>query len=216
MQLIIFGAPGVGKGTQAKIISEKLNIKHISTGDMLRNAIRNETEMGIKAKVYMDKGELVPDEVMGGLVKETLVSNCCNEGFILDGYPRSLQQVEILDKILKGLERENLVIVKLNADQEVLIDRLTSRRQCSNCKSIVNLKLTGPTDTCPVCNFKNTLIKREDDDEAVIRHRLEIYNETTKPVIDYYKGKKPIIQVEGTNSIEVVSEEIANSIVQYS
>ncbi len=212
MNLVIFGAPGVGKGTQAKIISEKLNIKHISTGDILREAVMNNTETGLKAKEYMDKGELVPDFIMGQLVKEALSSSECDNGFILDGYPRTLDQVNILQPILEDLNKQDIILITLIADAEVLVDRLTSRRQCSNCKSIVNLKLIEDAETCPVCGEKGTLMKRKDDEEGVIRNRLQIYRDATQPVLDYYSDKVPVKHITGTNSIEIVSEEILKAI----
>jgi adenylate kinase len=216
MHLIIFGAPGVGKGTQAKIIAEQLNIKHISTGDMLREAVKNETDMGVKAKKYMDNGELVPDDIMGGLVKETLSSPDCDNGYILDGYPRSLDQIKIFEDILTELNQKDILIIKLNAEEDILVSRLTSRRQCSNCCSIINLMLTGEITKCPVCDAENTLHKRKDDEESVIRHRLEIYHETTKPVIEYYAGKVPILFIEGTQQIEEVTNEILKAIKENS
>ena len=208
MHLLIFGAPGVGKGTQAKVISEKYQIKHISTGDLLRAAVKNQTEMGKKAKSYMDNGELVPDEIIGEMVKEVLSGSECKNGFILDGYPRSLNQVKILQAILEELNRTDIIIIRLLADEQVLIDRLTSRRQCINCGAIVNLKLIENSETCPVCNSKGTLVKRKDDEESVIKNRLVIYNDTTKPVIDYYNGKVPIVGIEGTNDVNKVTEDI--------
>ncbi|MBU1096369.1 MAG: adenylate kinase [Ignavibacteriae bacterium HGW-Ignavibacteriae-2] len=208
MQLIIFGAPGVGKGTQAKIISEKLNIRHISTGDILRDSIQKDTVTGHKAKEYMDKGFLVPDEIIGELVKEALDCEDCHKGFILDGYPRTIDQVKILDNILAQLGREDFTLIKLDADVDQLVDRLTSRRECLNCKSIVNLKLLDKPDTCPVCGKTNVFAKRKDDDAEIIRNRLKIYNETTRPVLDYYMGKKTIVRVVGTNPIEKVTEDI--------
>lgn len=212
MNLIIFGAPGVGKGTQAKIISEKLNIKHISTGDILRGAVSKQTETGLKAKEYMDKGELVPDNIMGLLVKEALSSKECDRGFILDGYPRTIDQVHILQPILEELNKQDIILISLDAEEEVLVNRLTSRRQCANCNSIVNLKLIADNNVCPVCGRSNTLLKRKDDEENVIRNRLKIYKDTTRPVLEYYSDKVPIKYITGTKPIDEVSKAILEAI----
>ncbi len=208
MQIIIFGAPGVGKGTQAKLIASKLNLAHISTGDILREAIKNETEMGIKAKEIVQSGGLVPDEIVGGIVKETLQEEKCKNGFILDGFPRTLKQAEILSKILSELNNERLFLIKLNAADEVIISRLSNRLVCSQCANILNKNDVTENFKCPSCGSINSYIKRKDDDEEVIKKRLEVYHETTAPVFDYYKNKAIVIEVDGTQAIEDVTKEI--------
>ncbi|MBN1299689.1 MAG: adenylate kinase [Melioribacteraceae bacterium] len=212
MHLIIFGAPGVGKGTQAKIISKILMLKHISTGDILREEIKKNSEVGLKAKSYTEKGELVPDDIMGEMVKHAISSPEAANGFILDGYPRSVNQVNILNKILNELGISDIQIITLDADEEVLVERLTSRRQCSNCQSIVNLKSIEGENVCPVCGKENTLVKRKDDEEYVIRNRFQVYKETTKPVLDEYKNEYPILKITATKSIEEVTEDILQKI----
>ncbi|MEJ5350006.1 MAG: adenylate kinase [Melioribacteraceae bacterium] len=208
MQIIIFGAPGVGKGTQAKILASKLNLAHISTGDILRDAIKNETELGLKAKEIVQSGGLVPDEIVGGIVKETLKEERCKNGFILDGFPRTINQAEILSKILSELNNEKLYLIKLDADDNVIINRLSNRLVCSQCGNILNKDEVTENFKCPSCGAVNSYIKRKDDDEEVIKKRLQVYHETTSPVFDYYKDKAFIIEVDGTQSIENVTNDI--------
>ncbi len=208
MEIIIFGAPGVGKGTQAKIISQKLEIPHISTGDILREAIKNETELGKKAKEIVQKGDLVPDDIMGGLIKDTISSEECKNGFILDGFPRTLPQAEILTNIFNELGFENPIVIKLSADDDVIIKRLSSRRVCSNCGYITNLSELKDPDTCPNCGAKGTLYQRDDDKEEVIKNRLKIFHESTAPVIEYYKGKAKILDIDGALPMDEVTRQI--------
>lgn len=208
MQIIIFGSPGVGKGTQAKIIASKFNIVHISTGDILREAINSQTGLGKKAKEIVEKGELVPDDIMGGIIKETLQHEKCKNGFILDGYPRTIAQAQILDKIFTELKNEKKYLIKLDADDEVIVQRLSNRLVCNKCGNIVVNKEVTDNYKCRVCGSINSYYKRKDDDEEVIRKRLKVYHETTAPVFDYYKNKIDILEVDGTLPIEKVSEEI--------
>lgn len=213
MQIIIFGSPGVGKGTQAKILAAKLNIPHISTGDILREAIKNKTELGIKAKEIVDKGELVPDDIMGRIIEETLNNPKCSNGFILDGYPRTINQAKILEEIFKTIKNEKHFLIKLDADDEIIIDRLTNRLVCSKCGNILNKTEVKENFNCPVCNSLNNYFKRADDDESVIRRRLKVYHETTAPVFDYYKDKADIIEIDGSLQTEKVTEEILVKLV---
>lgn len=213
MQIIIFGSPGVGKGTQAKILASRLNIPHISTGDILREAIRNQSELGRKAKEIVDKGELVPDEIMGGIIKETLNNEKCRNGFILDGYPRTINQAGILEIIFKTIKIEKHYLIKLDADDEVIIDRLTNRMVCNKCGNILNKSEVIENFICPVCHAENSYYKRADDDESVIRRRLKVYHETTAPVFNFYRDKATIIEIDGTMSIEKVTEEILKQLV---
>jgi len=211
-QIILFGAPGAGKGTQAKILASKLNVPHISTGDILREAVSKGTELGEKAKTIMEAGELVPDEIMGGIIKEVLMSEKCKEGYILDGFPRTTKQAELLDQILSHIDLDYPVVIELNVEDEIIVHRLSMRRMCSNCGYIVNLESLENQDVCPNCGAKNSFIKRKDDDEAVIRNRLKVYHESTKPVLKYYEGKTEIIIVDGTQSVEQVSELIISKL----
>ncbi|KUO62458.1 adenylate kinase [bacterium BRH_c32] len=208
MNLIIFGAPGVGKGTQAKIISEKLSIAHISTGDILREAVKNKTELGSKAKAIMDMGELVPDEIVAGIVKDTLNSNKCSTGFILDGFPRTLPQAQLLKIIFDELEIKDIKLIKLDAEDQVMINRLSSRRVCSSCGKIISKDEVYEGVKCSVCGETNSFIKRSDDDEDVIKKRLSVYHNTTSPVFDYYHDKVTIIEIDGTQPVEDVTNDI--------
>lgn len=213
MQFIIFGSPGVGKGTQAKIISEKLNIPHISTGDILRKAIKDATPLGVKAKEIVEKGELVPDNIMGGIISDRIMDDDCKNGFILDGFPRTLNQAEVLDDILTKINKNNLIVLKLDAKDSVIINRLSSRRGCSNCGAIVNLADLIEENKCPKCGAVGTLFKRKDDDESVIKNRLEIYEKTTAPVLEFYKERNSkVIHIDGSRSVEEVTNAILKQI----
>lgn len=207
-RLIFFGAPGVGKGTQAKIVSAKLNIPHISTGDILRNAIKNKTELGMKAKILMDQGELVPDDIMVELVKDVLNDENSKNGFILDGFPRTLDQAKILQPIVDELFDGKLTVIILDAEDKIIIDRLSQRRVCNNCSNIVNLKFINDPNKCPKCGAVNSFIKRDDDDEEVIKNRMEIFHKTTEPVLEFYRGKAQNYTIDGTLSVEEISNEI--------
>ncbi len=210
MNLIIFGAPGAGKGTQAKILSNKFGIAHISTGDILREAIANETEVGKKAKAIVNSGQLVPDDVMCEIIKDVLKSDRCKNGFILDGFPRTIKQAELLLNIFEELNISGTKLIKLTINDETVIKRLTSRRTCSNCGYIVNLLALDNQDKCPNCNQENTLEKRKDDNEDVIKNRLAIYRESTAPVFDFLKNKIEIIAVDGSREVEEVTSDILN------
>ncbi len=208
MEIIIFGAPGVGKGTQAKIISTKLNIPHISTGDILRDAINRKTVMGLKAQEIVEKGELVPDDVVAGIVNDVLQDPKCKNGFILDGFPRTLAQAEILQPILQKLKIVNPYIVSLDAEDSVIIERLSQRRLCTNCKNIVSNKEIIGENTCPKCGSVGTLIQRKDDDVEVIKRRVEVFHNSTAPVFEFYKAIAKVIIIDGTLPINDVTEKI--------
>jgi len=208
MRLILFGAPGVGKGTQAKILSSKLNIPHISTGDILRQAVKDQTPLGKKAKEVMNRGELVSDEIMIGIIKDTLQGEHCKNGFILDGFPRTLEQAKAFDKLMKDLNIKDFLLISLSADEEELVNRLTNRRQCQVCHNIFNLDEIKYSSKCPNCRSENNFIQREDDKEEVIRNRLKVYKENTKPVLDYYEKQDKVIYVNGLGTIEEINSRI--------
>lgn len=212
MQIVIFGPPGVGKGTQAKILSSKLNIPHISTGDIIRDSVNRGTEFGNKAKEIIENGELVPDDLMGGLVKETINNLNYSEGFILDGFPRTIEQVKILENIFNELNISSPRVVVLKANDEIIVNRLAARRTCSNCGQIVNLHDIADKNICPNCGEEGTLLKRKDDDEKVVRNRLKVYRELTFPVLDFYKNKLDLIYINGTDPIDVISENIFSAL----
>jgi adenylate kinase len=208
MQIIIFGGPGVGKGTQAKIISKNFNIRHISTGDILRDSISRGTELGLAAKEIVEGGNLVSDDLMSCLVRETLSNMDYKKGFILDGFPRTIAQAILLDGIFEELGIDNPYFIILNADTEILVERLTSRRLCTKCCTINTLTDLDESNTCPNCGAKNSCIKREDDKDEVVRKRLKIYEETTFPIIDYYKEKYHLAIINGIGDVDEVAENI--------
>jgi len=212
MQIILFGPPGVGKGTQAKILSSQFNIPHISTGDILRDSVNRGTELGNKAKEIIESGELVPDDLMGGLVKETINNLNYSKGFILDGFPRTIEQAKILENIFKELNISSPRVVVLKANDDIIVNRLASRRTCSNCGQIVNLNDIADKNICPNCGKEGTLVKRKDDDEKVIRNRLKVYGELTFPVLDYYKNKLDLIYINGTDPIDVIAKNISSAL----
>lgn len=208
MRLILFGAPGVGKGTQAKILSLRLNIPHISTGDILREAFKEKTPLGIKAYEIMSRGELVPDEIMIGIIDDTLQQTRCKTGFILDGFPRTLPQAKELEKLLADLKLDNIFYVNLTADSDEIIRRLTNRRACKICQSIFTAAELENKDKCPVCNTTDSFYQRDDDKEDVIRNRLEVFKNTTQPVLDYYERRGVLITVDGLGAIDDVTTHI--------
>jgi adenylate kinase len=212
MRLILFGAPGVGKGTQAKILASKLNLPHISTGDILREAVREKTALGIKANQIMSRGELVSDDIMIGIINDTLKQNRCKNGFILDGFPRTLPQAKELEQLLNNLKLDNIFYVNLTANNEALIKRLTNRRACRVCQNIFTLSEIFDKEKCPICNSLNSFYLRDDDKEEVIRHRLEIFESTTKPVLEYYERKGTLVSVDGLGIIDEVTSSILMSI----
>lgn len=205
MNLILLGAPGAGKGTQAKLIAKKYSIPHISTGDMLRAAVVNETKLGIKAKTFMDKGELVPDEVVAGIVKERLSGNDCKKGFVLDGFPRTIIQADALKKALAEAGKVIDVVLNIGVSEGELINRLTGRRSCKNCGKIYHTVFNPPEkeNVCDVCG--GMLYQRGDDTVETVENRLKVYCKQTAPLINYYQkegilktidGEKPVDDVE--------------------
>ena len=212
MRLIIFGAPGVGKGTQAKILSSKLKIPHISTGDILREAVKNKTSLGMKAQEIMNKGELVPDEIMIGIIKDTLSQPQSQKGFLLDGFPRTLNQAEALDSLMNQLNINDYSIISLSAEDEELVKRLSNRRACKNCHTIFAFDEIKGKDICPKCGAENSFFQRNDDKEDVIRNRLKVYKSNTKPVLDHYGKQHRIISVDGLGSIDAVNKNIMQAL----
>jgi adenylate kinase len=210
MEIIIFGAPGVGKGTQAKVLAKDLNIPHISTGDILRAAVEEGTELGKIVKGIMEKGELVTDDLMAKLVREMLFSDRCKNGFILDGYPRTIPQVHIFEGIREELNLKHTCLLEIKVDFDIIVKRLTSRLLCVKCNSIITEEQIVEPDTCPVCGGKNSLIKRKDDTLEVVQNRLKVYKEATEPIINFYKekGSIKIVSVDGNQPVEKVTESI--------
>lgn len=212
MRLILFGSPGVGKGTQAKIFSKNFNIPHISTGDILRKAVKEQTELGKKAGELMSLGELVPDDLMIELIKVVLTSAECKNGFILDGFPRTKIQAEALDRLFTQIGIDNTILINITAEENEIIKRLNNRRACKKCGNIFNLKEIEGLKRCPVCDTENSFYLRNDDKEEVIKNRLDIFNNTTKPVLGYYTSKGRVITVNGFDTIENVNKKIIESL----
>ncbi|MGE5682134.1 MAG: adenylate kinase [Bacillota bacterium] len=212
MRIVIFGAPGVGKGTQAKILASKLGIPHISTGDILRNAIKNETRLGLEAKRIVEAGDLVPDDIMAGIVKDALSEESSKKGFILDGYPRTLDQAKLLDNIMTQLEPDSEYYIAITVDDEEIVQRLTNRLTCKVCGSIFSISELKDLKVCPKCNGVDSFYKRKDDEEGVIRNRLAVFHSLTKPVLDYYGAKNKMIFVDGSLPVNEVAESVLTKI----
>ena len=208
MILILLGAPGVGKGTQGALISKEYNIPQISTGDILRNEVKNKTELGKKAKVYMDKGELVPDDVIIGMMENRIKQDDCKNGFILDGFPRTVAQAEAFDEMLKknGLELDKVLLI--DVPEEEIIERLTGRRVCPSCGAVYHIKNNPPKKEgiCDQCGSE--LVQRDDDKEEVVRNRLEVYKKNTMPLINYYIKTSKLVKIDGTGEINEIFERI--------
>jgi len=208
LRLIVFGPPGAGKGTQAERIAKKLGIPHVATGDVLREAVAKKTELGVKARGYMERGELVPDGIVVGIVEERLRRPDCEKGFVLDGFPRTLGQAEALDEMLEKLGTSIDVVINLETSEEEIIKRLSNRRTCRVCGAVYHLIFNPPKSPgrCDRCGGE--LYQREDDKEEVIKRRLKIYRVQTKPVIEYYREKSVLRTIDGNKSIEDVSRSI--------
>ena len=208
MNIIMLGPPGAGKGTQAKMMVEKLGIPQISTGDMLRAAVKEGTELGRKAKEYMDGGKLVPDEVVIGIVKERLAQSDCNKGFILDGFPRTIPQAEALDKVLGELGKKIEYVINIVVPQKDLLTRLTGRRTCRKCGAMYHVLFNPPKKegVCDKCGGE--LYQRDDDKEDTIIQRLKVYEDQTAPLIEYYRGKGVLYDVDGTGPIQGIFQQI--------
>src|SRR4030066_693583 len=202
MRLVLLGAPGAGKGTQAKKLTEKYRIPQISTGDILRKAVADGTPLGKEAKVIMDKGELVPDKIVLGLVEERVKQNDCKKGYILGGLPRNTAQAEALDKMLNDLRMPLDSALSVDVPKDDLMKRLTGRRTCKKCQQLINVYFsTSKKDgVCDKCDGE--LFQRDDDKEETIKKRLDVYEAQTAPLIDYYKKKGMLKSISGTGSIE--------------
>jgi adenylate kinase len=207
MRIILLGAPGAGKGTVAKLLTEFDGSVQISTGDILRGAVKAGTELGKKAQGYMERGELVPDELIMDIMGSRLLEPDCKKGFILDGFPRTIPQAEALKGLLKKLSLKLGLVVNLDVPRDVILDRLTTRRTCSNpdCQEIYNVKSKPPTadGKCKKCGWK--VVQRDDETEEAISKRLATYNEKTAPLIDYYKKEGSLKNISSTSSEEIVA-----------
>ena len=203
MNIVLFGPPGSGKGTQAKLLAERYGVPHISTGDILRGNLNNETKLGLEAKTYMDKGELVPDDLLIGIIKDRLSQPDCASGFLLDGYPRTLPQAEALSKILSELGKNLDVVLNIDVPDEKLLKRLAGRRMCV-CGASYHILFNKPKQEgiCDLCGSK--LYQRDDDKEEAILNRLDVYQNQTRPLIDHYTQAGVMLTINGTADIEVV------------
>jgi adenylate kinase len=206
--LIFLGAPGAGKGTQAREVSRHFSIPQISTGDMLREAVRNHTPLGLAAKAKMEAGELVPDEVVCGIVEQRIGQPDCRRGFILDGFPRTLAQAEFVDRMLQAKGKGNPLVLDIKVDRDLLLKRLTGRRTCPLCGEIYNLYLSPPKVEGVCDKDGGKLLQRVDDSEETIRQRLVAYEKQTSPLIDYYRMKGVLQEVNGNPGPEPIAKEL--------
>ena len=208
MRLIMLGAPGAGKGTQAKVIADKYDIPHISTGDIFRANIKGETPLGMKAKSYMDQGLLVPDELVLDLIADRLQQDDCQNGFVLDGFPRTIPQAKSLDETLDKMNTKIDYAIDVAVPDENIVKRMSGRRACVGCGATYHLKYkpSKKGDFCDQCGAE--LILRDDDKAETVLKRLKVYHEQTAPLIEYYKNKNVLVTVDGTQDINLVTEDI--------
>lgn len=210
MRIILLGPPGSGKGTQAKLISEKFGIPHISTGDIFRLHISQKSSLGLEAKSYIDKGQLVPDELTIKLIESRLTEDDCKNGFLLDGFPRTINQADALEGLLKKINASVDSVINIEVPSEDIIDRITGRRVCKKCGASYHIIFnpSAAKDICDRCG--GPLIQREDDTEGTVRKRLEVYESQTKPLIRYYEEKGLLRNTNGSQDIAKVFKDICN------
>ena len=206
------GLPGAGKGTQAEKIKAKYNIPHISTGDMFRAAIKEGTELGKKAKEFMDQGALVPDEVTIGIVKERLVKDDCKEGFLLDGFPRTIAQAESLEELLSDLDRSIDYVLHIDVPEEKLVERLSGRWVCPTCGTAYHVEFNPPKEEGICDKDGSQLIQRDDDKPETVKNRLAVNLEQMQPLLDFYQGKGYLFRVDGDQDIDLVFQDIQNKL----
>ena len=212
--LIFFGPPGAGKGTQARAVAVEFGIPHISTGDMLREAVRAQTPLGLAARARMESGELVADEIVSGVAAERIARPDCKDGFILDGFPRTVGQARFLDELLKEQGRGQPLVIYLRVDSEVLAQRLGGRRTCPICGHVYNMYFSPPLRD-EVCDIDGApLVRRADDNEEAIRHRLASYCAMTRPLIDYYRERGLLYDVDGDRTPEEVGGNVIALVTQ--
>jgi adenylate kinase len=212
VRIILVGPPGCGKGTQAKMIEEHYNIPQLSTGDMLRAAVREGTEVGTKAKGYMDRGGLVPDDIIVEVMRNRIQKDDCDSGYILDGFPRTLGQAEALDRMLAEMNQPLTTVIAIAVPDEEVVRRLSGRRQCKNCGTGFHIAFNKPKKDgiCDKCGGE--LYQRDDDNEQTIRSRLKVYYEQTSPLLDYYRERNLLNEVDGVGSIDQIYDAICSLI----
>jgi adenylate kinase len=211
MKIILFGPPGVGKGTQAKLLVEEFHSAHISTGDLLREAVKNKTTLGLQAKSYMDAGNLVPDSIVIGLIELVLLSDEARENFILDGFPRTLPQASALDALFEKLGVRLDSVISLEVDNEEIINRLNQRRLCRGCGRIyTTTQINADLKVCPQCGGE--VYQRDDDKPEPVRRRLEVYQQQTRPLIDYYRKTNRLVPIDGMDEIGYVHKLVLDAL----
>lgn len=209
MNIVLFGAPGAGKGTQGELLAKRFDLVRLSTGDLLRDALRRGTPLGLEAKRFMDAGELVPDDVILGLVREVMKAESTRGGFIFDGFPRTRAQAESLDRTLAGMDAPLRMVIVLDVNDETIVARLGRRLACPKCGAVYNLDTDKPKQpgVCDVCG--TTLVQRSDDEESTVRRRLEVYRDQTAPLLEYYeKSGVPLHVIDGDRPVEVVQADL--------
>ncbi|MEN9679674.1 MAG: hypothetical protein RLZ57_803 [Actinomycetota bacterium] len=214
MRFVLVGPPGAGKGTQAQFLAAHFNVPHISTGDIFRSNLKGGTALGLEAKKYMDKGELVPDSVTNDMVRDRLMQSDAANGFLLDGYPRNVAQAEVLRTALSNLNLKLDAALELNVDNDEVITRLSGRRTCSNCGKVWHVVYEKPVreGICDACNGE--LIQREDDKAEVISRRLEVYEEQTAPIISFYRNEGLLITVAAVGSVQEITDRCVAALSQ--
>ena len=212
MNIVMLGPPGAGKGTQAALLAERLGTPHVATGDLFREALRAETELGLTAKSYMERGELVPDEVTIAMVRERLSKPDCDEGVILDGFPRTIEQAEALDELLDEQDKSIDAALFIDAEEEELVRRLSSRWTCRNCQAVYNVLSKPPLEEgkCDLCGGE--LYQRADDKPETVRNRIVVYREQTSPLVQYYRDEALLVTIKSEGGIGCVQEKILEAL----
>ncbi|MDX1809071.1 MAG: adenylate kinase [Sulfurospirillaceae bacterium] len=213
MNLMVFGAPGAGKGTQAKFLTQKYDIPQISTGDMLRAAIVEQTNMGLEAKKFMDEGKLVPDSTIIGIIKERLSKEDCKNGFVLDGFPRTLKQAEELEKLLSASGKKLDKVLSFDVPDEQIVERIAGRRVCPKCGASFHIKF-NPSKEENVCDYcGDALVIRKDDNVDTVKNRLDAYHSQTAPLIDFYKNLGVFAEIDGSRELNLVTKDMFDALV---
>ncbi|MDD5622791.1 MAG: adenylate kinase [Actinomycetota bacterium] len=206
MRIVLLGSPGAGKGTQAKVISKKFDIPHISTGDILRNEIKRGSGLGKEAAGFVESGKLVPDRIIIEIIKNEISPDKSKNGFLMDGFPRNLEQARMFSDLLDELGIELDKVININVSKDEIVDRLSKRKSCSVCKSVFSIGNNKDLEKCPECN--GDLIVREDDKKEVIKHRLDVYESETRPLIDFYADKGLLVNIDGSGEETEITRRI--------